>query len=123
MPSHSVVSDPRMATLPRLFESQVERTADAIAVAFGGQALTYLELNRRANQLAHCLRAGGVGRETPVGLYCNRSLELMVAALAIGKAGGAFVPVDAKCPAARRDSVLRDAGTKLVLTQQILAAE
>ena len=84
-----------------LFELQVERTPDAIAVVYEDQQLSYGELNRRANQLAHCLRALGVGPEMLVGLLLERSLEMVVGLLGILKAGGAYVPLDPTYPQER----------------------
>ena len=84
--------------LHQLFEAQVERTPEAIAVVFEDQTLTYRELNQRANQLAHYLRARGVGPEVLVGICMERSLELMVGLLGILKAGGAYVPLDPAYP-------------------------
>ena len=77
-----------------LFEAQVARTPDATAVVFEAEALTYAELDARANRVAHVLRTMGVGPDTLVGLHMPRSLELVVGALAIQKAGGAYVPLD-----------------------------
>src|SRR5206468_4044269 len=78
----------RELCLHQLFEQQVERTPDAIALEFAGQSLTYAQLNARANQLAHHLRQRGVGAEALVGLCLERSLEMVVGLLAILKAGG-----------------------------------
>src|SRR5229473_7813053 len=82
------------ATLTELFEQQVERTPEAVAVVFEDQHLTYRQLNERANQLAHYLRALGVGPEVLVGICVERSLEMVVGLLGILKAGGAYVPLD-----------------------------
>ncbi len=101
-----------------LFEEQVERTPEAVAVIFEGQSLTYRALNRRANQLAHHLRGLGVGPDVLVGLCVERSLEMFVALLGILKAGGAYVPLDPHLPSQRLAYLLRDIGTPLVLVQQ-----
>ena len=77
-----------------LFEAQVERTPEAVALVFAEQQLSYRELNARANQLGHYLRAAGVGPEVLVGLCLERSVEMIVAVLGILKAGGAFVPLN-----------------------------
>ena len=82
------------ATLPELFAAQVARTPDAVAVVFEERALSYGELDARANQLAHHLRALGVGPEVVVGLCVERSLEMLVGLLGILKAGGAYLPLD-----------------------------
>ena len=89
---------PHDACLHQLFEAQVERTPDAVAVVYEDQRLTYRELDRRANQLAHYLRARGVGPEVLVGLCVERSLEMMIGLLGILKAGGAYVPLDPSYP-------------------------
>ena len=86
---------PRDVCVHQLFEAQVERTPDAVAVVFEGQELSYRELNARANQLAHYLRKRGVGPEVLVGICMERSPEMVVGLLAILKAGGAYVPLDA----------------------------
>ena len=85
---------PRDACIHHLFEAQVEKTPDAIAVTFGKEQLTYRELNRRANQLAHSLQRLGVGPDVLVGICVERSLEMVVGLLGILKAGGAYVPID-----------------------------
>src|SRR3954462_4562909 len=92
----------RAGALPavhRLFEAQVARTPEAVAVACGGQLLTYRALDGRADRLARPLRPLGVGPETLVGLCLDRSTELVVALLAILKAGGAYLPLDPGYPA------------------------
>lgn len=99
-----------------VFEQQVARTPDASAVAFEQKRLTYRELNQRANQLARYLQRQGVSPEIPVGLCCERSLEMLVGILAILKAGGAYVPLDPAYPRARLEFMLTDARISLVLT-------
>src|SRR6185312_1338273 len=90
-------------TLPELFAAQAARTPDAVAVVFGDETLRYGDLDRRANRLAHHLRALGVGPEVVVGLCVPRSLDLVVALLGILKAGGVYLPLDPDYPAERRD--------------------
>jgi amino acid adenylation domain-containing protein len=109
---------PQKHLLPQLIEDQVERTPTAPAVVFEGQSLTYRELNRRANQLAHYLQENGVGPDVIVGVCLYRSLELVVALLAIIKAGGAYVPLDPDHPADLLTFMIADAGMSLVLVQQ-----
>jgi amino acid adenylation domain-containing protein len=104
--------------LPQLFEAQVARTPEAIAVVFEDQQLTYRELNDRANQLAHHLRALGVGPEGLVGLYMGRSLEMIVGLLGILKAGGAYVPLDPESPHERLAYLLDDSGAAVLVTAQ-----
>src|SRR5438445_1241436 len=110
------------ATLPELFAAQVARTPDAIAAVFEEQSLTYGELDRRANQLAHCLRGHGVGPEAVVGLCVERSLEMVVGLLGILKAGGAYVPLDPTYPKERLAFMLDDMQATVLLTQARLAA-
>ena len=98
------------------FEAQVEQTPDAVAVIDPTQQLTYDQLNRRANQLAHTLQAQGIGPESLVGIYLPRSIELMVALLGVLKAGGAYVPVDPSLPGERVRFMLADAQVSLVVT-------
>ena len=100
-----------------LFEAQVERTPDAIAVEFEDSALTYQQLNQRANQLAAYLRGLGVGPEVFVAIALERSLNMVVAVLGVMKAGGAYVPLDADYPADRLAFMIRDTGAPVLLTQ------
>ncbi|AFZ33413.1 Non-ribosomal peptide synthase (plasmid) [Gloeocapsa sp. PCC 7428] len=93
----------------QLFEAQVERTPDNIAVSFENQQLTYRELNCKANQLAHYLRSLGVKPDVLVGICLPRSLELVIGLLGILKAGGAYVPIDPKLPRDRIEYILKDA--------------
>src|SRR5687767_12950868 len=113
---------PRAMCIHELFEQQVERTPEAIAVIFGEEELSYRELNERANQLAHYLRAGGVSAEQRVGLCVERSLEMVVGMLGVLKAGGGYVPIDPEYPRERVTLMLEDAGLGLLLTQQHLVA-
>ncbi|WP_331461098.1 non-ribosomal peptide synthetase [Micromonospora tarapacensis] len=111
---------PRDATVHELFEEQVLRTPDARAVTIEGQHLTYRELNEQANRLAHRLRAGGVGRGTLVALCLERSLELMVAVVAVLKSGGAYVPLDPAYPTDRLAFMLADTRAGFLVTQERL---
>ena len=103
-----------------LFEEQVERTPEAIAVEYEGRRLSYGELNRRANQLGHHLRKQGVGPEVLVGICVERSLEMMVGILGILKAGGAYVPLDPEYPSERLAFMLEDSGVPVLLSQSHL---
>ncbi len=96
-------------TLVELFEAQVERAPEAVAVVYEGESLSYGELNERSNRLARELRARGVGAETLVGICVERSLEMVVGLLGILKAGGAYVPLDPGYPAERLAYMLEDA--------------
>jgi amino acid adenylation domain-containing protein len=100
-----------------LFEAQVEKTPEAIAVVFENQTLTYWALNQRANQLAHQLIQQGVGPEVLVGICVERSLEMIVGLLGILKAGGAYVPLDPAYPAERLAFILDDTQVPVILTQ------
>lgn len=104
------------------FEKCAARTPDAIAVMFEGHSLTYAELNRRANQLAHRLRAEGVAPDTPVGVCFERSLEMMIALLGTLKAGGAYVPLDPALPNDRLSFMLADTQVPVLLTQRRVVA-
>ncbi len=110
-------SYPDNSTIHQLFEAQVDRTPEAIAVIFQDESLTYRELNERSNQLARHLRAFGVGPETLVGLYMERSPEVLVAMLGILKADGAFVPLDSSYPAQRLAFMLEDSRVSVLVTQ------
>ncbi|KAB8314800.1 amino acid adenylation domain-containing protein [Tolypothrix campylonemoides VB511288] len=104
----------------QLFEEQVERTPFAVAVVFEEEQLTYLELNTRANQLAHYLQSLGVKPEVLVGICVERSIEMVVGLLGILKAGGAYVPLDPNYPQERLSYMLEDSGVQVLLTQQEL---
>ena len=111
---------PLEKSLPQLFEAQVERTPEAIAVVFEEACLTYQELNRRSEQLAYALQERGVGPEVLVGVCMERSLELLVGLLAVLKAGGAYVPLEPSYPQKRMDFILEDTGVRIALTQRQL---
>ncbi|BAY89332.1 MULTISPECIES: non-ribosomal peptide synthetase [unclassified Tolypothrix] len=104
----------------RLFEQQVERTPDAVAIVFHHQQLTYRQLNQRANQLAHHLQSLGVVPEVLVGICVERSIEMIVGMLAVLKAGGAYVPLDPAYPQERLAFMMSDAQLQIVLTQEQL---
>ncbi|WNZ27671.1 amino acid adenylation domain-containing protein [Leptolyngbya sp. NK1-12] len=120
---------PSQSTVHELFEAQVEQSPNAVAVIFAErlgdvehyQQLTYQELNQRSNQLAHYLQRLGVGPETRIGIYMNRSLDVIVGILGALKAGGAYVPLDPAYPAERINFMLQDTQVQIVLTQQSLA--
>ncbi|MEH2337086.1 amino acid adenylation domain-containing protein [Nostoc sp.] len=107
-------------SINQLFEEQVERTPDAVAIVYENQQLTYQQLNSRANQLAHYLCSLGVGADALVGLCVERSLEMIVGLLGILKAGGAYVPIDPVYPQDRLSFMLEDAQLSVLLTQQQL---
>lgn len=103
------------ATIQQLIEQQVEKTPDAIALVFNEHKLSYRELNKRANQLAHHLISMGARPETLVGLCLERSLEMVIAILGVLKAGAAYVPLDPTHPAERLNDILNDAQMPLLL--------
>jgi amino acid adenylation domain-containing protein len=105
-------------SVSELFEEQAEKTPDAPALRFEGEELSYRELNRRANQLAHYLREQGIREEERVGILMDRSLEMVVSLLGVLKAGGAYVPLDPQYPTVRLLTMVGDAKPKLILTQQ-----
>jgi aspartate racemase len=105
------------ACIHQLFEVQVERTPEVIAVQCEDTQLTYRELNRRANRLASLLRAFGVGPDVLVGLFVERSLDMLVGLLGILKAGGAYVPLDPTYPQERLAFLIQDARPALIVTQ------
>ncbi len=111
---------PQDICIHQLFETQVEKTPDAIAVVFENEQISYRELNQRANQLAHYLQSLGVGSEVLVGLCVERSLEMVVGVLGILKAGGAYVPLDYAYPEERLAFMLQDAQVSVLLTQEKL---
>ncbi len=102
----------------QMFEAQVESTPDAVAVTLADERITYRELNRRANQLAHYLRRKGVGPEVLVGLLMERSLEMVIGMLGILKAGGAYVPLDPSYPVERLAFMCDDAGIQTLVTEE-----
>ncbi|NEO43856.1 MAG: AMP-binding protein, partial [Moorea sp. SIO4A3] len=104
----------------QLFEEQVKKRGNAIAVVFDQEQLTYQELNQRANQLAHHLQNLGVEPEVLVGICVERFLQMVVGLLGILKAGGAYVPLDPNYPGERLSYMLADSGVEVLLTQQSL---
>jgi amino acid adenylation domain-containing protein len=113
---------PQEKLIHQLFEEQVQRTPEAVAVAYEERSLTYAELNSRANQLACHLRDRGIGEERLVALCVERSLEMVVGLLGILKAGGAYIPLDPAYPHERLAYMLSDAAPRIVLTQERLRA-
>ncbi|MGB8344240.1 MAG: condensation domain-containing protein, partial [Ktedonobacteraceae bacterium] len=107
---------PRECSLPELFEAQVERTPEALAVVCAEEQVTYRELNQRANRLAHHLHDLGVGPETVVALLAERGIELVTAILAVFKAGGAYLPLDPRHPISRLRQILTHSRSSFVLS-------
>jgi amino acid adenylation domain-containing protein len=116
----TAVDYPRDRCVHHLFELQAERTPNATAIVFENECLTYGELNRRANQLAHHLAKLGVGPEVLVGILVERSLDMVVGLLGILKAGGAYVPLDPAYPRERVAFMLEDSEVPVLLTQRLL---
>ena len=111
---------PKDKTMHELFEEQVKRTPQNIAVAYENNKLTYNELNEKANCLAGYLRENGVGPESIVGLILDKSLEMIIAIIGILKAGGAFLPIDSQYPEERIKYMLEDSKARILLTQSSL---
>ena len=122
---------PKDKCIHQLFEEQVERTPEAVAVLFAGEddvnqpdlimppaTLTYRELNERANQLAHQLQSLGVGPETLVAHFMSRSDQMIIGVLAILKAGGAYIPLDVKWPQARLEQILSSTEASVIITEE-----
>lgn len=107
---------PRDKTITQLFEEQVEKTPDNIAVVFEDQKLTYRELNERANSLASYLRSKKIGRNDIVGIMVNRSLEMIISILAVLKSGACYIPIDPEYPQDRIEYMLNNSNAKLLLT-------
>ncbi|CAN5531280.1 hypothetical protein BH20VER3_BH20VER3_02900 [soil metagenome] len=108
----------RIASVPQLFESQAERTPEATAVVCKGRKVSYRDLNERANRLAHHLISLGAGREVLVAICMERSLDLVVALLAVMKSGAAYLPLDPSHPHERRENILSESGAKLLLSSR-----
>ncbi len=129
--SMNLVDYPHLACVHRLFEAQVERTPEAVAVVLPGmasphsqsQSLTYRQLNNRANQLARYLQSLGVAPDVLVAVSLERSLEMTIAILGTLKAGGAYVPLDPAYPQDRRAYMLADTQAPVILTQASLVAD
>ena len=111
---------PKEKTVQELFEEQVSKGPDQMAVVFKDQQLTYRELNEKANQLAQVLRKRGVGQDTVVGLLVRPSLEMFIGVLGILKSGGAYLPIDHEYPQERIRYMLEDSNSTLLLAQRDL---
>jgi len=117
------VTYPQSKLIHELFQEQVKRTPDAIALVYEGELVTYADLNGRANQLGQYLRGKGIGPDQLVGICVERSVEMIVGLLGTLKAGGAYVPLDPHYPPERLQYMLEDAGPKVLLIQDHLRAE
>ena len=116
----TVTEYPKNKCIHQLFEEQVEKTPDAIAVVFEEEQLTYQQLNQKANQLARHLQRLGVKPEVLVGIFVERSIEMLVGFLGILKAGGAYIPLDPNYPQERLSYMLEDSGIEVLITQNSL---
>ncbi|MBO3462590.1 non-ribosomal peptide synthetase [Aetokthonos hydrillicola Thurmond2011] len=114
---------PQEQCIHELFEAQVDKTPDKIAVIFEDQQLTYYELDQKANQLAHYLQSLGVGTEVVVGVCCDRGLDMVIGVLGILKAGGAYIPIDPAYPQERIAFMAEDSQIAVLLTQSHLTAQ
>ncbi|HEX7893580.1 MAG TPA: amino acid adenylation domain-containing protein, partial [Terriglobales bacterium] len=119
---NATASDYPRVCVHELFAQQAARTPNAVAVEMGSEKIRYAELNARADLVAQHLRAEGVGPEKLVGIYLERSIEMVVALLAVLKAGGAYIPLDPAYPPERIGFILDDAGVEIVLTESDLLA-
>ena len=115
------LEQPSTLCIHELFELQVNKSPDAEALIYDTHRLTYKQLNECANKLAHYLRSLGVRADVLVGIYIERSLEMVIGMLAILKAGGAYVPLDPSYPAQRLAYLIQDSGIQLVLSEVSLA--
>ncbi|HUR45837.1 MAG TPA: amino acid adenylation domain-containing protein [Candidatus Saccharimonadales bacterium] len=118
--SKAVSEYPREKTVHQVFEEHALRNPEAVALVDGAATLTYKQLNERANQLAHHLINLGVQPDTGIGFYLDRSIELVVAMLAILKAGSAYVPLDRTYPRERLKFMIEDADLKIIITRSAL---
>ncbi|MGC3968649.1 MAG: AMP-binding protein [Pirellulales bacterium] len=116
--NETAVDYPRQATVAELFERQAERTPDAVAVESDAGSLTYGELDRTANRIAHHLQGLGVGPESLVAVSTERSPQMLATLLGVWKAGGAYVPLDPNFPADRLAYMLESSQAKVLVTQQ-----
>ncbi|ERI05703.1 AMP-binding enzyme [Aneurinibacillus aneurinilyticus ATCC 12856] len=110
------IPKPNVISVHQVFEAQAESNPDHVAVEFKDQCLTYKDLNRRANQLAHLLKKRGVGPDTLVGIAMIPSLEIIIALLGVLKAGGAYVPIDPSYPRGRLEYMLNDSKVPIIIT-------
>ncbi|WP_276750800.1 amino acid adenylation domain-containing protein [Chlorogloeopsis fritschii] len=120
--NNNQVDYPQDRVIHQLFENCVKQQPNAVAVVFQEQQLTYQQLNSKTNQLAHYLRSLGIGQNQLVGICVERSLEMIIALLAVLKAGGAYLPLDPAYPQERLSFMLRDSQVSILLTQQKLVA-
>ncbi|ARU63210.1 hypothetical protein CBW65_21185 [Tumebacillus avium] len=111
---------PSDKTIIEIFEEQALRTPDNIAVRYQDEELTYAQLNEKANQMAHALRASGCDRDSIIAIMVNRSIEMIISVMGILKSGGAYLPIDPDAPQARIDYLLEDSNALLIITKDFL---
>lgn len=121
--NHTPADFPTDKCLHQLFEAQVNHSPNAVAVLFKNEQLTYQDLNQQANQLAHHLQALGVMPEDLIGIFLEKSIEVMIAILGVLKAGGAYVPLDPDYPDERINFILSDAQVSILITQKKLKSK
>ncbi|NHN25923.1 amino acid adenylation domain-containing protein [Flavobacterium jejuense] len=117
------VDFPKDKTIIDLFIEQVERTPNSIAITFEDEQITYYELHKRSSEIAILLRENGVKPDCIVGLFMNRSIDVVIGMLAILKAGGAYLPIDIDYPKERIEYIIKDSGTTIILTDRTLENE
>ncbi|WP_054743048.1 non-ribosomal peptide synthetase/MFS transporter [Cellulosilyticum ruminicola] len=117
---HHVIRTDKSLTMHKLFEEQVVKTPDNIAITFEGKEVDYKTLNKKANQIAHHLVETGVQIGDCIGLFMDRSIEMIIGMLGVLKAGGTYVPLDTTYPAQRIEKIIKEANVKQVLTQRYL---
>src|SRR5207248_1787012 len=118
--NQTVAEYPQEACLHHLFEQQAQRSPNAVAVVLGAEEITYRALNEKANRLANYLRKRGIDAESLIGIHLERSIEMVVALLAVLKAGGSYVPLDPAYPPERIGFILEDAGAALLISESTL---
>ena len=121
--NNTYIKYPLEQGIHQLFENQVEKTPDNIAVKFKSEKLTYKELNNKANQIAHYLRNQGVKPDMLVGICVERNPLMLIGLLGILKAGGAYVPIDAKLPSNRINFMLGDSQVSILITQEKILSQ
>ena len=118
--NNTVAEVPGNKTIQELFEEQVQKTPDNIALVFDNKTLTYRELNEKSNKLANVLRSKGVKPNSIVGIMIERSLEMLIGIFGVLKSGGAYLPIDIEYPEERINYILKDCGAEIVLTKNYL---
>jgi len=113
----TVTDYPGNKTIIEIFQRIAAKHPDKVALSFKGQSITYKELNERANQLGRSLREQGVKANVPVGIFADKSFEMIIGIIAVLKAGGCYTPIDPEYPQQRINFIIKDAGIKIILLQ------